>query len=652
MRQKIFFVIILFFSISYLNSQVFNQGVLKIQEATDVYFGEEYTNNLGATHYCNGDLYLESNFINNGTTKSTAGTVSFISSTNKIQTISGSSNQVNFYNLKTDMSTTGTLGVSVVDNFGLYIENSVNLDDGDLRLVGDAQLIQTHTGSNANTSISGLLHKDQQGYASAYGYNHWSSPVNNGGSYSLNGVLFDGTDSDINPFSSQQVLFNSGSLEGSEALTDGSGNVITPLSISSRWLYKFSRGSTGEYADWIKIDENSNLLPGEGYLMKGTNTANSSQNYVFKGEPNDGTYSFTVGAGESNLFGNPYPSAIDASKFISNNLSLFDGTLYFWVEGGSTNHYRSDYLGGYATRNLTTGVSASVNPSEAGLGSANTTSPTQYIAVGQGFFMDTTANGSIVFDNSLRVFKTEGSGESIHYKSTESKVTEENSVVRIGYEDPENFHRQIALGFLPNSPDANLNYNVGYDALMSGEREDELFFIIDNDLEKKYVIQGVGAFNESLEFDLGLIMSEEGAHKIMLDGVENFSQDVFLKDVFSGTIYNLNQAEYNIELPTGSYLDRFKLVFVENVLLVDNIQELFLNVYYNSTSSNIILLNSRQIKLNAVEVYNNIGQIVYKQSKQLNSSSKIKIPFNLSNGLYYVKVMSENKKEIYKILKI
>lgn len=652
MKQKIFFVLLcLLCVVLQLKSQIVNSGVFKIQETTVVFLGENYTNKLGGIHNCNGELYLEGNFINNGTTESTAGSVNFISTGNQTQTISGSANSINFYNLKVDMVHGLRKGVSVADNFGLYVKNAVLLNNGDLRLIGEAQLIQTAIGANLNSSINGILHKDQQGYPSAYGYNHWSSPVNNGGTFALNGGLFDGTDSNINPYNTQQVLFDSSSLEGKPSILDGGGNVITPLTISERWLYKFSRGGTGNYADWIKLDENSSLIPGEGYLMKGTNTTDLQQNYVFKGEPNNGTYLIPVGVGESNLLGNPYPSALDADKFITDNLSLFDGTLYFWVEGGSPSHNLSDYLGGYAVRNLSTGVSASLMTASAGIGTANTATPTQYIAVGQGFFIDTNGTGNIAFNNSQRVFKLESLGESIHYKTESLKNSSDDSIVRIGYEDPEGFHRQIALCFLPNST-ADFGYNPGYDALISGEREDELFFIIENDLSKKYIIQGVGAFDELIEYDLGLVMAEAGKHTIMLDGVENFTNSVFLKDVLLNRTYNLSESNYEITLPPGIYLDRFKLVFTESTLTVENFQDKFLKAYYNANNSSIVLKNLKRIEIEEVEIFNNIGQVVYKSNTNLNNNVDIEIPFNHTNGIYFVKIYSKYKEETHKILKL
>jgi hypothetical protein len=205
--------------------------------------------------------------------------------------------------------------------------------------------------------------------------------------------------------------------------------------------------------------------------------------------------------------------------------------LLFWVDGGSNSHILSDYLGGYSIYNLTGGVTPSVIASILGLGTAASITPKRYMAIGQGFFVEATGTGSMLFNNSQRLFKTEDGIDSNFYKTSNiknkeaSKSTVVNSFIRIGYEDPEMFHRQLLLGFLPEAP-ADLSFNPGYDAFMSDPREDELFYIIDNDLTKKYVIQGVGAYDYLYEFPLGLIITQAGTHTIMLDNVENFTDPV------------------------------------------------------------------------------------------------------------------------------
>ena len=643
MKQITFVLSCLFlFTVIPIFSQISNEGTIKISASTVVVFQDEYTNSLTGMHNSDGDLYLNSNFINNGNTTASSGTTYFNSSDFDIQNISGTTGKINFYNVEVNLTNVSKKGLSVADNFGLVVANNLSLMSGDLRLVGEAQLLQTHSGVNANSLGTGKLLRDRQGTSSAYAFNYFSAPVNNTGSFALLGGLFDGTDADINSFTPQQVLFNTGSpYNGAPSTVDGSNNVTTPLTINKTWLYKHYQPST-----WISIDENSLLLPGIGYTMKGTNTISASQNYVFKGEANNGTYQIPVNTGDMVLLGNPYPSSLDSNKFINDNSGLFNGSIYFWIDGGSTSHYLANYLGGYAIRNLVTGIAPSVSSSLiSGLGNSNTALvPSQFMAVSQGFFIEATSTGNITFDNTQRIFKTEGSGESNFHRTTS-----QNSIIRIGYEDPEGFHRQLALGFMTDS-EADENYNPGYDALMIDDREDELFYIIENDISKKYVIQGVGDFHEFLEFPLGLNITEAGTHTIMLDGVENFYSPVYIKDTYLQIIYNLSENTFNPTLSPGEYLDRFKVVFSVETLGEDPVFKDSIEVFYNG-NNNLVINNPNNFTLNKIQVVNTLGQVIKKVDLNGSSNPLITIPFNVADGLYFINVNSNAKLGSFKILK-
>lgn len=651
--MKRFPLILYFISISQLFSQIVNEGTLKILPTTIVSLQDTYYNNTLGTHDNEGELYLNSDFINNGTTTNpTSGTTYFKSTVNTIQTISGITGGVNFYNMEVNVTGVDKKGVSVVDGFHLEVGNKVNLVSGDLRLVGQAQLVQSHIGANVNTTSGGSLLRDQQGISSVYGYNYWSSPVNNNSnSFSLNGGLYDGTDSNLNSFNPQQVLFNTGApYNGLPASLDGSLNVVTPLYINNRWLYKYAPNTSG-YAGWEQINKETPLLPGQGFTMKGTGLV--GQNYVFKGLPNDGAYAFLINSGESTLLGNPYPSALDSEKFINDNLLILD-KIEIWVDGGSNSHYLSNYLGGYSIQNLTGGVTPSVISSIAGVGTASGLIPKRYLAVGQGFFVQAISNGTINFNNSQRAFQIEDGINSNFYKTTNTKKQKSqtdvsDSFIRIGYEDPELFHRQLLLGFMPNS-NADLNFNIGYDAIMADPREDELFYIIDNDLTKKYVIQGVGSYNNSYEFPIGIIITQAGNHTIMLDAVENFTDSVYIKDTSLNVTYNISEGSFALNLPPGQYLNRFKIVFMPVEAL--NLNEFDLNFFsVYSNNNNLIINNKNQIKLNRIVVFNMLGQKVVEISKNKLNKAQISLPFFYSNGMYLVFVESNKEKKTFKIIK-
>jgi len=639
MKQNYFLFFVLYFIYTTLGySQIVNKGILKIMPATTVYFGNNYTNDL--THNNDGNLYLKGDFINNGTTTAGSSSTTYFTSSAAIQEIKGSANKVNFYNLVINNI---FKGVSVINAYELNVANAVTLTNGDLRLVGEAQLIQTHENVSANSSINGKLLRDQQGITSKFGYNYWSSPVNNGGTFALNGGLFyEATD----PFAPTPFGFTTG--------LDGSAGTI-----SERWLYTYSPDIIG-YAGWDKIYRNSPINLGDGFTMKGTGVAD--QNYIFKGLPNDGDYSFTIANGQSALLGNPYPSALDSQKFIQDNLLVF-AALYFWVDGGSPSHYLAAYKGAYAVRNLTTGVAASIPSGISGGGGAELIVPTKYIAVAQGFFVEATLAGpAVVFKNSQRAFKIENGTDSNFYKKEgyingkKQYDEKENIILRIGYEDPEKFHRQLALGFLPNSP-ADLNYNRGYDALMLEPREDELFFIIENDHTKKYVIQGVNAFDQNNEFDLGLMMTEAGVHTIMLDAVENFTGKVYIKDVLANITYDLTKGSFCPNLPPGNYLDRFKLVFIDKTATVvaeDLNPDLGITVEKTTVNyqenGSLIVRTKNDLKVNNIIIYNTLGQQIKQVVGNELGKNVFAIPFHYPLGVYLVIVESELGKESFKII--
>ncbi|MEF3080092.1 T9SS type A sorting domain-containing protein [Winogradskyella poriferorum] len=628
-----------------LQSQISNQGDLKIVSNTDVYFANNYENS--GNHNCDGNLYLNANFVNDGNTSSNSGTTYFKNSVDDLLGITGTTNQINFYNLEVDLSSITAKGLSIDQNIELYLENSLHIKNGDLRLIGESQLIQAHSGINTNTIGNGKLLKDQQGENSVYKYNYWSSPVNRTGVYTISTCVFDGTDSGVNPFSPQSISYNTGApYNGVPSVTDGGGNVTTPLTINKDWLYTYAMGN-GTYADWLSIDENTSLNPGQGFTMKGTGTLSPDQNYVFYGDANNGDYNFSINSGESALLGNPYPSALDAEQFLLDNVAVVNA-LYFWVDGGSTSHYLTDYLGGYATRNLTGGVPPSVaSPLIDGVGSSGAvTAPSRYVSVGQGFFVEATVTGNVQFNNGQRSFKTEGASETTFYRDANSSASA-NKYLRVGYEDPEGFHRQILLGFLPNT-NADLNYNIGYDAKINGLRDDDMFFVIEEDISSPYAIQGVGDFDEDMEFDLALKISESGTHTVMLDELENFDHPVFLRDNYSNTEVDLTLSDYQINLQPGNYFDRYTLAFTPLSTLSTEQNELYEpKVYYNGVDA-IEIYNHQRANIDKIEVYNAIGQLVL--TKENTNNERLQIPFTGNTGVYIVVLKINNTEKSTKIL--
>ncbi|QXP62537.1 tandem-95 repeat protein [Polaribacter sp. HaHaR_3_91] len=278
-----------------------------------------------------------------------------------------------FYNHTTSRLSARKLDVNsnqelrVTDNL-LVVTNGIVLD-GDIRLSGaDAQLVQTHTSTSTITSsilgTIGTLFVDQKSEVdSKYRYNYMSSPVTSSGTlinpkpdtYSLETVLKDGT----TPNTPKDITF----IEGYDGSVDASG-----ISIAKYWVYTYAAGSNGR-SNWVHKYHDGEITRGDGYIFKGPGQV---QNYTFAGTPNDGRFETKneISLGESYLVGNPFPSAMNARKFIDDN-SAITGTIYFWQHVGENNtsgtagHNFGGYIGGYATQNKDMATNAYVaNPQE------------------------------------------------------------------------------------------------------------------------------------------------------------------------------------------------------------------------------------------------------------------------------------------------
>tara|TARA_R110000868_G_scaffold89492_5_gene249123 strand:- start:3833 stop:7462 length:3630 start_codon:yes stop_codon:yes gene_type:complete len=545
--------------------------------------------------------------------------------------------------------------------------------DGVIDLVGESQLIQLE-GSILDADSGGALERDQQGTANGFNYNYWSSSVGpitgDSGSrgtgiaklntnYTISGMLNDGT----SPSSYLPINFSA-----SYSAAD-SNSPTTPRTISTYWMYKFY-GPDDDYNAWAKINEVFSLLPGEGFTMKGTSGSalvSSNQNYVFKGLPYNGDIMLPLqkisGTDDvERLIGNPYPSAIDARAFILDNLStanggtntvnVIDGAIYFWDHFGQQNsHDLRNYVGGYATFNLTGGAPAISNDIRINNnGSFGTKTPGDFIAVNQGFFVSTVGatGGNVIFKNSQRVFEKEAIPTSVFFKPAQTKSKSNNSTVsnysnpliRLLYDSPEGYHRQIAIGTNKN---ATNGFNLGYDAIMADVNEEDMYWSLE---DKKLVIQGVTNFDDSQEYPLGLIIKKSGTARIKLYALENIeaSKALFIKDMSTNATYPINEAPFEIYLEAGTYTDRFKLVFKqnqENALAVTDFNlEKKVSVYFNSEVSELKINVLFETKVFDVTVYNLMGQkITYTNTIK---SSEITLPIKVSTGAYIIRINTMN----------
>ncbi len=525
------------------------------------------------------------------------------------------------------------------------VENNWFLNlNGKIDLQNDSQLIQT-INSTLNPTSTGSIERDQQGTQNSFTYNYFASPVGsqnnttNNNDYTIASVLRDAS----NPNSLQNLDFGN-------SFFYADGVVTSPKKLSSYWMWKFvNSGET--YANWIQIRENGNLKVGEGFTMKGnsnTSSISTNQNYTFVGKPNNGNISLNITANNIYLVGNPYPSALDANKFIQDNIGL-TGTLLFWEHWGGNTHFLSGYQGGYGTYNLMMATPGTSNSLVSNIGSG-TKIPKRYIPVAQGFFVKANnANTSINFNNSQRFFQREDNVNSIFFKnsgqnSTASLDNDTRRKVRIGIVSNSGYTKQIGVG-----EDANTTFNVdfGYDGEESDlSSYDIVNWKIDN---KNYVIQGIPQLNNA-ELPLITQSATNQQFTFRIDGLENIddSLPIYIKDKLNGSYHNLRTSNYVTQIESGKNDQRLEIVFKEPAVL--NTTE-FLNEKINVYSFNqtINIDNPKNIELSKLELFDTNGRLIATQ-KMDSTNRSFSWKLDVSQAVYIIKVSTSkgefNKKVI------
>jgi hypothetical protein len=574
-----------------------------------------------------------------------------------------------FVNSNTFTATTS--GGLQTDGTKIEVSHYLKLD-GKIDLVGRSQLVQK-LGSDLDVTSSGLLERDQQGQANKFNYNYWSSPVGainattNNNSFTVAGVLRDGT----NP-----------AAPGAISWINGYDGATSPFSLARFWIYKFEN-LANNYANWTQIGETGLLSASKGFTLKGPGTS-GTQNLTFLGKPNNGTINNTVGSDQLLLIGNPYPSALDADKFITDNIGsietsttnpAIDGALYFWEHyTTNTSHNLGAYQGGYGIRNLSGGVAPSATGVDfiSGSGTSSKLFPKRYIPVGQGFFVIGkigSVGATVTFNNSQREFIKEDNASlsqttyripttpktANHWTDDSDAIIENDShkKIRLGFNViDKTFHRQVLLAFMDEK--ANSEMNDGYDAFNIDDSPSDMYLL---NGENELAIQGEGYFDEDASFPIAVRTEATGKVSFGIDALENFdqSQNVFIYDKETDTYNSIKNKLYEVELPEGYFKDRFSLRFTDKTLgIKDVIYENSIQVVFTRSNNVLNITNgANDNTVVAVSLFNIQGKLMSTWDVSEKEQTSIKIPIqNKTSGVYIVKLKTSkgniNKKIIIK----
>lgn len=560
-----------------------------------------------------------------------------------------------------------------LDNALLVVTDSVNLvnREDEIRLAKQAELIQTHTNSKQFYGLGKLLIDRETEVASIYRYSYLSSPVNTIGknTYTISDVLKDGTI----PLSTNSDIVDINFVSGFDGAT------TSPISIADYWIYIFS-SNNGNRSNYEQKRSTGNIRQTSGFLIKGTGVR---QNYTFVGSAKDGKLTTSIGAEDSYLLGNPYPSSISTKKFIEDNMNSISGTLYFWQHAGeediessnTAGHTFGGYIGGYATRNIAMGISANLvasnndNLNTSSLDSEIYRSPGNYIPVGTGFFVGgSKTGGEIVFNNSQREFRkndVSGVTDNEFDKGLIGSLLDilpivqfddpnQLPIIKLGLDyknEDETIHRQIGISFNKNN---SFDIEKGYDSELFDENETDFYWKFKND-ENKYSIAGVQEISQDLEVPLEIVMNYSGEISINVDEIRSIESKIFLNDKVANISYDLSE-RVDLQLETGTYSDQFYLTFVPSngsAESEENIEEEKpkFEVSFTNATKELIITKNKEITVRRVALFSIYGKRlqswkIRNQQEQLNLNIRRKV----RDEIYIVRIRTNEgvvNKKIY-----
>ena len=538
-----------------------------------------------------------------------------------------------------DKSRTATIianyDTDLKDSFGVYSlttasDRSINIRSGDyITIVNDLTvnargvLNIEHQGSLVMVNDSGTVTNDGSTNVSRktsnmeqYDYHYWSSPID----YSTNTTPVASVLTDF--FASRIYEFNTSAFAD---LDDDNFD--------------------DDQNDWVNYS--SEMKSGTGYAAMTSNPG--ERNTVFSGKVNNGIITVYVQlSGDENsdadgdeddwnLLGNPYPSAISADEFITQNSDI-NGTLYFWTHvddisidnpGPDGYNFSTD---DYAMYSLTGGIASASNSAQ----------PTGIIETGLGFFVDAISAGTVEFNNSMR---SKSYANNNSFSASSSNEIIEKDRFWLNLTNPNGAFSQILIGFFE---DATLEKDRLYDGVRLKGNNYIDFYSLDN-TSYEYGIQGRPNFDENESIVLGYQSNILGSLSIDLGTREGVLSEtpIYITDHYLSITHDLTIAPYSFNTEVGTFNDRFEIAFNQTSLSTNDIQ-------IDPKTLQIIELQNGQVQvkvpsqfeMTTIQVMDISGKVIYNFSTQ--GSSQIFSLNNLSKTAYLVTVALNNGQTITK----
>nr|WP_199000754.1 T9SS sorting signal type C domain-containing protein [Flavobacterium sp. ASV13] len=409
---------------------------------------------------------------------------------------------------------------------------------------------------------------------------------------------------------------------------------VSPFTLSDKYF-----GFNGD--NWVETNSNTTMVVGKGYIIRAPSsfsiTAKADYPASFIGTPNNGDLSGeTLVANKNYLIGNPYPSALDAKKFLGANLFL-DGTLYFWTHNTPVNLSGVYQYDGndYASYNLTGGTATSLPAPSGSIPGNDSRMPSGKIAAGQSFFASTNAGGTVTFNNLMRLPAADNTQ---FFKPGKTSKSTETNRLWLNMTNDDGLFKQMLIGYVEG---ATNEFENRYDGVSFDGNPYLDFYSVGNG--NKYVIQGRALpFTDTDMVSLGYRSSVEGKFTISIDQVEGdlSNQDIYLEDKTTGKIHDLRSSNYTFTTAIGTFTDRFVLRYTNKTLGIGDVENPD-NSILVSVKDKVVKVTSTKENIKQVTLFDVSGKQLYSKNKV--SATELQLQnLPISNQVLLVNITLEN----------
>jgi hypothetical protein len=405
--------------------------------------------------------------------------------------------------------------------------------------------------------------------------------------------------------------------------------------------YKYVSGISGANGAWQPLTA---IELAKGFIMRVkqqapfTNaTTTGSINIKFAGTANNGTINAPVAvlgqpsARNNNLLANPYPSAIDADKFLTENTGKIDGVIYLWKANtenttGGSNYTIADYVA------YTKAGSTSTAYGGVGISGFN-----GKIASGQGFKVKALQATNVVFNNCMRV-----AGSNTQFLRTTNAYSASNDAskdrFKVNLQTAAGIANQILVAYLPET---TLAYDYMYDAEILTVSPTRMYTVLDND-SKKLAINARPSFENTDQVAVGFIKPNTDLVQMSINvedkqGVfANNQTPIYLHDTQLNIYHDFANGGYTFATTAQEDNNRFKIVYQPGQLN----NEAFENNAAFATLNNQMLAVNASLPIKNVMVYDITGRLIMNEA--VNSTTSFKVSFHQPQAVYIVKIGLEN----------